>query len=425
MERQTHSLEYEPRAQFLPFHNREQRWAVIVAHRRAGKTVACINEAIERALELKQPDGRFAYVAPFYAQAKDVAWLYLKRYAAPVLAETPNESELRVTLLSGSSIRLYGADNADRLRGIYLDGLVGDEVADWRPGVWEEVLRPALVDRQGWAVFIGTPRGKNEFWKLWMEARKAPGEWFRLMLKASETGLILPGELAAARRSMSFEQFEQEFECSFEAAVQGAFYAEQLRRMEQDKRICRLPVDRCIEVHTGWDLGYSDSTAIWFVQCVGKERRLVDYYEASGVGFEHYAQVLRDKGYVYGRHYFPHDVSHKMIGMDRSRVETLRGLGIEPEIVPQHDVMDGINAVRRMLDQTWIDQDRCERGLEALRQYRREYDDKLKTFRPKPLHDWSSHGADALRCFAVGFEPVAEAGKSPAPYYGESAWLGA
>jgi hypothetical protein len=157
-------------------------------------------------------------------------------------------------------------------------------------------------------------------------------------------------------------------------------------------------------VHTSWDLGVSDSTAIWFIQCVGKERRLIDYYEGSGVGLDHYAKVLEGKNYVWGSHYFPHDVAHKELSSGMSRADTLRGLGIEPEIVPQAAVLDGINAVRRMLDSSWIDPDRCERGLEALKQYRREWDDKLKTWKLKPRHDWSSHGADALRTFAMGYE---------------------
>jgi phage terminase large subunit len=331
------------------------------------------------------------------------------------LGATVNESELRVDYPNHGQVRLYGADNADSLRGIYLDGVVLDEFADMDPRVWSEIIRPALADRQGWAVFIGTPKGRNAFYTLHQQSlgidpntkqfdQELKNRWFSLMLKASETGLISTDELQSTRRDLSEDQYQQEFECSFDAAIQGAFYADELRRAESEGRIGKVPIDRALLVHTAWDLGVTDSTAIWFVQCVGKERRLVDYYEASGVGFDVYAKVLKEKGYNYGDHYFPHDVQAHELSSGTSRVDTLRGLGIEPVVVPMSNVMDGINAVRRMLDSTWIDKDRCVRGLDALKQYRREYDDKLKDWKLRPLHDWSSHGADALRTFAGGFE---------------------
>jgi phage terminase large subunit len=394
-------IDYAPRRQFLDYHNRTQRFAILVCHRRAGKTVASLNDLIMRAAQT--PNGRFAYIAPFYSQAKDVAWEYLKHYAAPLLADSPNESELRVDLVNGARVRLYGADNADRLRGLGFDAIVADEFADWRSGVYSEILRPALADRQGWVTFIGTPKGKNEFYQLWNIAKDSES-WFRLELKASETGLIASDELAQSQEAMSKDQYAQEWECSFDAAITGAFYADELERMKAEKRITKLPIDRAVPVHTAWDLGISDSTAIWFIQVVGKERRLVDYYEASGVGLDHYAKVLEEKNYVWGSHWFPHDIAQKELGTGLSRAETLRGLGIEPEIVPMAAVLDGINAVRRLLDSAWIDPERCDRGFEALKQYRREWDDKLKTWKLRPRHDWSSHGADALRTFAMGFE---------------------
>lgn len=402
----TISLDYVCRPQFEPFHKRKQRWAAIVAHRRAGKTVACVMDAIDAALRCPQPHGRYAYVAPFLAQAKEVAWDYLKRFAQPITKDK-NEAELWVELINGARIRIHGADNPDRLRGAYLDGVTLDEYADMRPSVWGEVIRPMLADRQGWATFIGTPKGKNGFWDLWQGALK-DDSWFTLMLKASETGLIDPGELAALKADMTKDEYDQEMECSFEAAIKGAFYADELRIAQQEGRICRIPIDRAVRVHTAWDLGVSDSTAIWFIQCVGRERRLVDYYEASGVGLPHYAELLEKKkaerNWQYADHWFPHDIEHKELSTGRSRVDTLRSLGIQPRVVEMHNVLDGINTVRRMLDRTWIDPEWCDRGLEALKQYRREYDDKLKDWKMRPLHDWSSHGADALRTFAAGFD---------------------
>lgn len=411
-------IPYAPRSVFLPYHNRKERWAVLVAHRRAGKTVACVNDTIKKAVELSKPHGRYAYVAPFLAQAKEVAWDYLKRYAEPILADK-NESELWVELVNGSRIRIHGADNPDRLRGSYLDGVVLDEYADMRPSVWGEVIRPMLADREGWATFIGTPKGKNEFYDIYDGAtlgwpqedgsRLKDANWFAVMLRASDTGLVSKAELASARETMTPDQYAQEFECSFDAAITGAYYAAELARAHEEGRVRRVPVDRYVPVQTAWDLGYEDATAIWFIQVVGQELHLIDYYEAHHKGFDHYADVLAEKmaawgsGVRWGEHYFPHDLQAHMIGMDRSRVETLRSLGIDPMPVPVHAINDGINAVRRIFDRMWIDEERCRIGLEALKQYRRDFDEKTKSFKPKPRHDWTSHGADALRTFAAGW----------------------
>lgn len=400
--RQRVELDYSPRKQFRSFHDRTQRWACLVAHRRAGKTVATINDAIMRAVRDGKPDGRYAYIAPLYNQSKDIAWAYLKHFAYPLLADSPNESELRCDLINGARIRLYGADNPDRLRGIYLDGVILDEFGDMKPAIWTDVLRPALSDRKGWATFIGTPKGKNEFYDVYRRAID-DDEWYAMMLKASETHLVDSRELADALVAMGQDTYDQEYECSFDAAIKGAFYADELRRAEEEGRIGRIPVDRGMPVDTAWDLGVSDSTAIWFVQALGKERRVVDYYEASGVGLDHYAQVLKDKGYVYRDHYLPHDIAIRELSTGKSRLDTLRAFGIEAQVGEQSSVMDGINAVRRLLDQCWFDRERCDRGLEALKAYRREYDDKLKDWKLRPLHDWSSHGADAFRTYATGF----------------------
>lgn len=401
-------LGYRAREQFVPFHRRKERWACIVAHRRAGKTVACVMDLIDAALRCDKTNPRFAYIAPFYTQAKDIAWSYVKEYGARIPGAQVNESELRLDLPNGGRVRLYGAENYDRLRGLYFDGVVLDEYADMDPRVWPQVVRPALSDRQGWATFIGTPKGRNDFYRIWAGDPETawPGAihsdgWFALMLKASETGLVPEQELADARSMLSEDEYEQEYECSFEAAIKGAFFAEQLKRAREEGRIGRVPIERGLPVWTAWDLGVSDSTAIWFGQTAGQEERIIDYYEASGVGLDHYATVLREKGYLYGQHFFPHDVAVKSLSTGVSRVETLRGLGIAATIVPRHSVMDGINAAQRYIDRCWFDEERCKRGLEALTQYRREYDEKLRTFKKSPLHDWTSHGADAFRMRAA------------------------
>lgn len=402
------TIPYDPRDEFLGYHDRTERWACIVAHRRAGKTVACINDAIKRCLESDRPDARIAYVAPYYAQAKDIAWSYLSHFSAPIPGIQKNESELRIDYPNGGRIRLYGADNYDRMRGIYLDGVILDEPAQIDPRAWSEVIRPALSDRQGWATFIGTPKGHNEFFKIWERAR-SESDWYALMLKASETSLLPESELLDARKTMSEDEYQQEYECSFDAAVKGAYYAVEMARARADRRITKVPFDRYLPVMTAWDLGFTDSSAIWFIQAAGNEVHLIDYYEADSKPLSHYADVLAQKlagwgeGARYGDHYLPHDVQAHELTVGRSRVQTLRDLGIEPTVVPQHNVNDGINAVRRLFDRFWIDEEKCGRGVEAVTLYRRDFDEKSKMFRDRPLHDWASHGADALRCFAAGW----------------------
>ncbi len=357
-------------------------------------------DLIDAALRCDKPDGRYAYVAPFYSQAKDVSWTYFQRYAGKVPGTTFNESELRVDFPNGARIRLYGADNPDRLRGLFLDGVVMDEYADMRPSVWGEVIRPLLADRRGWATFIGTPKGKNAFWQLWDEAGE---DWFKVMLKASETGLIAADELEAAKKQMTEDQYAQEFECSFEAAIMGAYFGQEMRQAEEQKRISGVPHEASAEVFTAWDLGIGDSTAIWFAQIVGREVRIIDYYEASGVGLDHYARILREKGYLYASHILPHDADKSELGTGKTIREVLGNLGVRPiQIAPKLSIDEGIQAARLFVKKCWFDAVKCKQGIEALKQYRREYDEKLKTFKQRPLHDWCSHAADAFRYLAVG-----------------------
>lgn len=392
---------YVARSQFVPFHTRKQRWSVLVAHRRAGKTVACVNDLIDAALRCKLPEPRFAYLAPYYAQAKDVAWNYLKRYTAPITGSAIHEAELRVDLPNGGRVRLYGADNYDRLRGIYLDGVVLDEYGDMDPRAWSEVIRPALSDRSGWASFIGTPKGRNHFCEVY-EGALTDKDWLAQMLKASETGILPESELADARKAMTEDQYAQEYECSFQAAVVGAYFARELNAAEENRRIGRVIHEGGIAVHTAWDLGIGDSTAIWFVQTIGREVRIIDYLENSGVGLDWYAKELDRKPYKYGEHILPHDAEVKELGTGKSRLETLNSLGIRnTRIIPAQSVEDGINAARVYMSRCWFDKEKCRQGLEALRMYRREWDEKRKVFKDRPLHDWTSHAADAFRYLAL------------------------
>ena len=239
----------------------------MVCHRRAGKTVATIADLIDALLRHEMPNTRGAYVAPTFVQAKDVAWEYAKRFSAPIPGVTFNESELRVDYPGGQRLRLYGADNYDRMRGLYFDFVVLDEFADMNPAAWSEVIRPALADRKGKAVFIGTPKGKNAFFDICEKAEEDP-EWFFMRLKASETGIVDQEELADARASMTAEQFATEFECSFDSAVIGAYYGQELEQARLEARITSVPYDPAIPVDTYWDLGLDDATSVWFGQNV-------------------------------------------------------------------------------------------------------------------------------------------------------------
>lgn len=409
----TRPVEYEARAQFWPLHTRSQRWALIVAHRRAGKTVACIMELITRALATSKTNARYAYIAPYYGQAKQVAWDYLKRYAAPVAAKF-SESELAVDLANGSRIRLYGADNPDSLRGIYLDGVVLDEYADMRSSVWGEIIRPLLADRQGWAVFIGTPKGRNAFCEIYERAIKST-EWLCLKLKASETGILPHRELEDARKAMTESQYEQEFECSFEAAIHGAVYAKELGRVRTSGRIRKVPYDPTRLVHTYWDLGRGDPTAIWFYQNIAGEKRFIDYFEDSGEVITYYLSILKAKGYQYDTLWLPHDAEHKHMETDKSVADICRANNFKVRIVPNLPLSEGINAARLLLASCLFDEERCAPGLEGLQNYQWDFNQRLEELKSTPVHNWASHPADGFRYAAIAER--AETGKPKAIKY--------
>ena len=377
--------------------------------------MACVAELVLSAIFTTKQDARYAYVCPQYNQAKDVAWLYIKRLTADIPGVAYNETELRADLPNGSRIRLYGADNPDRLRGLYLDGVVLDEFADMRSSVWGEVVRPMLADRKGWAVFIGTPKGHNDFYRSWVYAKNA-ADWFALMLKASDSGLIDADELKDAARGMTEDQYAQEFECSFEAAIAGAYFAKDI----VESQIREVPVEPEAPVFTAWDIGYSDDTAIWFYQVVRGEIHVIDFYSTNGQGVEHYAKVLSDKAYNYAKLgsrpflWLPHDARAKTFASGgKSTQEQFFALGYASRIVPELSLQDGIQAVRMALPRMWFDADKCKDGIEALKLYRREWDSDKKVFRDKPLHDWTSHAADAARYMALAWQAERPAEDTP------------
>jgi len=400
-------IPYTPRPQFEAYHDRKERFAKIVAHRRFGKTVGCINELVKAALtnDRKFPPPRYSYIAPTYAQAKDVAWGYLKYYSQPIPGIEARESDLTVIYPNGAIVKLYGADNYERLRGLYNDGIIIDEPAQIDPRAWPEVIRPTLSDRMGWATFIGTPAGRDWFYKIDRDDGGLEiSDWFRLTLKASDTQIIPSSELDSLRAGLTEEQYAQEFECSFEAAVIGAYYGKQMATLSENKQITGVPYDPAARVWTAWDLGYRDATAVWFFQIIGREIHLIDYYERTGSDIAVDIKAVLDKPYNYEKHIFPHDAWAVQKQTGKTTIEFIEGLGIRSsnvERAPDHRVEDGITNAIMLLPRCWFDQAKCSRGIEALTLYRAEYDDKRDIVKTKPLHDWTSHGADAFRYLAM------------------------
>jgi hypothetical protein len=396
-------IPYKPREHQLKVHEllEGKRFAVVVAHRRFGKTVAALNHLIREAVLNEKETPRYAYIAPTYGQAKRVAWDYLVKYTTP-LGGTNNISELRVDFW-GRRIQLYGSDNPDSLRGQYFDGVIIDEVGDQNPKIWTDIVRPALTDRKGWCLFIGTPKGHNHFKELRDRAEKEEG-WGLLEFKASETGVVDEVELKAARNEMGEDKYRQEFECSFDAAVEGSYYGQILNELEDKKHMQEIPREELSRTFTAWDLGMGDSTSIWVAQLVGTEVRLIDYYENHGVGLDHYVKWIKDNDYLKSEHILPHDVRVRELGTGKSRMEMLEEAGLEVKIAPRMGLDDGIQAVRRLLPRCWFNVPKVQTGLNCLRNYRRDYDEKRKIFYERPLHDWSSHGSDSFRYLALGLD---------------------
>jgi hypothetical protein len=396
-------IPYKPREHQLKVHEllEGKRFAVVVAHRRFGKTVAALNHLIREAVLNEKETPRYAYIAPTYGQAKRVAWDYLVKYTTP-LGGTNNISELRVDFW-GRRIQLYGSDNPDSLRGQYFDGVIIDEVGDQNPKIWTDIVRPALTDRKGWCLFIGTPKGHNHFKELRDRAEKEDG-WGLLEFKASETGVVDDTELKAARNEMGEDKYRQEFECSFDAAVEGSYYGQILNELEDKKHMQEIPREELSRTFTAWDLGMGDSTSIWVAQLVGTEVRLLDYYENHGVGLDHYVKWIKDNDYLKAEHILPHDVRVRELGTGKSRMEMLEEAGLEVKISPRMGLDDGIQAVRRLLPRCWFNVPKVQTGLNCLRNYRRDYDEKRKIFYERPLHDWSSHGSDSFRYLALGLD---------------------
>jgi phage terminase large subunit len=408
---QTIATGYQPRVIQAELHRRLKRFNVIVAHRRFGKTVFCINEMVDQALRCKKPNPRYAYLAPLYGQAKRVAWDYLKMYTEKIPGASANEADLRVDLPhNGARFTLLGADNPASLKGIYLDGVILDEYADMNPMAWSEVIRPTLSDRQGWGVFIGTPKGQNAFYKMWLRSQSGEEpEWFGAMYKASQTGILAPPELESAAKEMTEEEYEQEFECSFNAGIQGAYFVKELATAEAEGRIGDFPYDPMLPVDTYWDLGSNDLCAVWMVQTQRGMHRAIDYFEISGSDVPKVVAELKRRPYVFGRWVLPHDARQKNFATGKSAESVFYSLGCRPLTVVERcsEKRDSINAARMIFGKMQFNRPKVQQGLDHLAKYQKKWDAKNQVFQDAPLHNIASNCADAFQTFALGVKEEA------------------
>lgn len=403
---------YTPRGVFRPFHGRRFRWFLLVAHRRCGKTVAAVNDLIEKAAYNPREAPRYAYIAPFLKQAKQIAWEYLKRFSAPYDPKI-NESELWVELTAlpnSPRITIYGADNPDSFRGLYFDGVVLDEFGNIRYSIWKEILLPALIDRQGWAVFMGTPNGPNHFRDMWYDADSKKDTWGKLFLPVSVTKIIPEDDLAMLRNEMDPEEYAQEMECSFEASVRGAVYARQMEAVVAQGRIGNFPLQPGLPVHCVMDLGWRDDTTMGFWQ-ERPDGIVVGHAMHDNLQpIKHYIDYYNDfftqrPGLRKGKIWLPHDAKAKSLQTGKSIIDHFRKAQLRPSLVPELDLLDGIAATRLTFPSVYFHEPETQRLVLALKSYHYKYDEEKKVYVKEPVHDWSSHYADKFRYLCLVANP--------------------
>jgi len=400
-----------PRKHQTILHNAFKRFNVIAAHRRFGKTVCCINELIDQALhnELKNP--HYAYIAPTYGQAEKIAWEYLKNYCEGVPGYKAHEGKLRVTISRPNTrdaitVWLLGAENPDSIRGMYMDGVILDEFGEMNPAIWSQVVRQCLTDRHGWAIFIGTPKGTNEFYNKYKFALSHSATWYAAIFKASDTNIIPKSELIALKLEMTDDEYNQEMECDFKAALTGMYFSKEMALLREGGRICSVPHNSRLPVATFWDLGISDEMAVWFVQWDGSNYNVIKYMEEAGKGIDWWAKELSKLPFNYARHHWPHDGSQRELTSGKERWILAEEMGLRPiDVVNRVRIKgDAIDAVRTIISLCRFDEKNCEKGIYCLENYQREWDAKNKVFKKSPKHNWASHGADAFSTFGVGVD---------------------
>tara|TARA_R110002167_G_scaffold252882_3_gene459237 strand:- start:1852 stop:3351 length:1500 start_codon:yes stop_codon:yes gene_type:complete len=394
-------LPYEPRSLMIPFHQRKERFAFLICHRRFGKTVACIAELVVRALYTKKKTAQYAYICPFRSQAKAVAWNYLVEMTNGIAVDI-KVSELSITLPNGAKIWLSGSDNINALRGIYLDGAVLDEFAQCRPDLLDAVIMPCLLDRKGWLVIIGTAYGRlNQFYSYY-EKSKEEEEWFHADIKVTDSNIIPIEEQERIRGAISDAKWKQEFCNDFSAELVGTYYAEQINGLEEQGRINNKVLWRKeLPVKVAFDIGRKDNTVCWFWQEDQFGVHWIDYYTNNGEQAQHYIDMIKGKPYDISEVYLPHDAKAMTFATNKSALEQFV-YGFEDSttfvsIVPKLSVSDGIEATRQLLKHSHFNYDACYYGVECLRVYRKKWNETTQVFSDTPLHDYASDSADSFR----------------------------
>jgi len=427
-------IPYKPREWAKGMHESLLRWLVLILHRRAGKTTAVINhhqraalddEWEARRLKFLAPDLTesdlvplmrervYCHIMPTYKQAKNVAWDMLKYYANPIPGAFTNEQELSVRYPNGSRLMLFGADSPDSFRGIGPSGVSFDEYSQQPSNIFGEVLSKALADHLGYAIFLGTIKGKNHLYRTY-EAGKNDPEWFSLWQNVAGSLATESGPtIIALRRAveddrkligkglMMEEEFEQEWNLSTEAAIKGSYYGKLIAKARNEGRIKLVPYDKSIPAHTFWDLGVGANLVCIIAQRVSNEVKIIDTWQGSGdQGLLDGMLEIKKKPYFFGQHFFPHDVTAREETTGKTRKEQLEQARYDVQVVPDIGVQNGVAAVQRMFNRLWIDEGQVL-FLEAITQYHQEWDEKRGMFQDNPYKDWASHFSDALRYLAV------------------------
>jgi hypothetical protein len=405
---------YSPRAYQLPSWKAIERGIKRFAdvwHRRAGKDKTWLNITFTKMFERK---GAYHYYFPTYKQGKKIIWDGMDKDGFKFMDHLPerlrkntDKTNMFIETKFGSTFQIIGTDKMDNIVGPNPVGCVFSEYALQRPRAWN-FIRPILAENDGWAAFNFTPRGNNHA-KLIYDLAKGSELWHSSLLTVDDTGAISKKVLENERKEIIHDTgsealYLQEYFCSFDAPLAGAYYVTQLLQARKENRITRVPYNENFPVDTYWDLGYDDSMTIWFAQSIANEIRFIDYYDNFGKGLNHYFKHLQELPYVYGEHFAPHDIEvHELTGEGKSRKEYAEGMGIDFQVAPRMPIEEGIAAVRRIFHRCYFDETKCATGLDCLKNYQKEWDEKRKIFRDHPLHDWASHGADAFKTFALSY----------------------
>lgn len=387
--------------------------AVQVWHRRSGKEKTDLAGIVVK--KMLERVGSYYYVFPEFNQGRKVIWdgadkdgfRFIDHFPKELVSEK-NDTEMKIRLTNGSLFQVIGSDRFNSVMGTNPVGMIFSEYSLQDPTCWG-YFRPILAENDGWAIFNFTPRGENHAYDLWEMAKSDPQHWFCQLLTVADTGVVKPEVLAQERKEIlrlhgNDALYQQEYFCSFSVPISGAYYADHLMQTYSDGRIGNVPHEPRLSVDTWWDLGINDRMAIWFTQSVGQELRVIDYLEGSGFGFPHYIGLMKEKSYVYGRHTAPHDIRVRELSNGKSRLDTAAALGVKFNVAPILPIIDGIDAVRGLFSKVWFDRVKCKEGLNALKNYRKQYDDKRKTYLNTPYHDWSSNAADAFRVIATAID---------------------